>query len=133
MPLNWLLIKPWNLIWWIFCYTKPYFLIMEILFSNPGFILSNTNIKDKSVSLRWFISFYLFPSFYHLSKNYLVVHFLTTLLTFFANVSLLQNYKQKPVLPHPTTNKPECFDERLGDYWPLYFDLGLRTWQFLMI
>ena len=24
-------------------------------------------------------------------------------------------------------NKPECFSERLGDYWPLYFDLGQRT------
>ena len=25
-------------------------------------------------------------------------------------------------------NKPECFSERLGNYWTLYFDLGLRTW-----
>ena len=24
-------------------------------------------------------------------------------------------------------NKHECFSERLGDYWPLYFDLRLRT------
>ena len=25
------------------------------------------------------------------------------------------------------TYKPECFSARLGDYWILYFDLGLRT------
>ena len=24
-------------------------------------------------------------------------------------------------------NKTECFSERLGDYWPLYFNLVLRT------
>ena len=33
------------------------------------------------------------------------------------------------------TNMLECFSERLGDYWPLYFDLGLRTrtgtWNFV--
>ena len=24
-------------------------------------------------------------------------------------------------------NKPECFSEKLCDYWALYFGLGLRT------
>ena len=28
-------------------------------------------------------------------------------------------------------NKPECFSERLGDYWLFYIDMGLRTWNFV--
>ena len=35
----------------------------------------------------------------------------------------------------PLVNKFEWFSERLGDYWPLYFDMGLRnrtwTWKFV--
>ena len=37
------------------------------------------------------------------------------------------SYYLQSVLLRYMADKPEYFSQRMGDYWPLYFDLGLKT------
>ena len=34
---------------------------------------------------------------------------------------------KRVIVTNNVGNKHECFSDRLGDYWTLYFDLGLKT------